>query len=562
MKYLLICIAFLPVFLANGQCCHLPSFSVEELPLTKPKSGHGNSHLDVSTKSDSAQFYVDQGLNMFHSYSFHEAYMAFYRATIFDTSCVVCATLEMMSLEKLGVLDKTFLTSRDRAHVLYNRSESEMSTFEKELTRAEVLFYFVKSKYQDTLVSNSYKRLYNLNKGSDQAASFYIRYLDDGYDGTGLPIGNTGMAETIANKAIKQFPNSTSVIHYYTHLFETTKPEKTVLYAAKLPELAPKSGHLVHMPGHAYFHTGQFDKAADAFVSSYKVDSIYNESYKYAKSYNWNIIHNLHFLCVTLVEAGRFEEALKWQEKLEKAAVFLQDQTFTGTYVTVLSKIQIPWRLKKWKKCIEDIQYANAEMVQESWTARYYFDAMEEFFLGRQSFHLDKEDSLSVHIKNFDKIVKSDKKYAKEAGESVLEVQGYKEALTFYGSILRFCNDYISEYSETFDADFKALVDAYESIQSFDPPGFPGSLHEIAADILTNHRMYEEAAVYLAEGAARYPKSATIQLKLARMYVRAGNKEQAQRHLDKFQELWINADTNLLEFEKARMVQVKIDRKD
>src|SRR5688572_15191788 len=106
MKFLLLFITILPLVGAVAQhksCCNSPTFSVDELPLAKPKPGHGNSHMTISTNVDSAQYYFDQGLNMFHSYNFYEAYMAFFRATIFDTSCVICATLEMMSLENLGV---------------------------------------------------------------------------------------------------------------------------------------------------------------------------------------------------------------------------------------------------------------------------------------------------------------------------------------------------------------------------------------------------------------------------------------------------------------------------
>jgi len=334
-----------------------------------------------------------------------------------------------------------------------------------------------------------------------------------------------------------------------------------VFLLERIAELGPNSGHLAHMPGHIYFHNHQFGHAVDHFIKSYKIDSLYNEQYKYGAQYNWNLIHNLHFLCVSLVETGRYEEALKWQKVLNKAYLKVNDEDFASAFVASLSRVQIPWRFKQWDECIDQVNLVQEEMASESWTAKYYFDAMEEYFLARQSFHLDKEDSLSLHIKKFNKIVKSDKIYAKEGEGNVEDVAGYKQALEVYGKILNFCALYFGEYKETFDADFNALNHEFGSIVVFDPPEFPGTLHEIAAEILLNHRKYEDAIVYLNEAAVDRPGSATIQLQLARMNAKAGNLSQAQTHLDKFYALWIDADKTLLEFEMARLVKIQIDRK-
>src|SRR5882672_9419442 len=51
--------------------------------------GWGDYSYSISTKNDSAQFYFNQGLNMYYSYHWSEANASFREAARFDPGCAI-----------------------------------------------------------------------------------------------------------------------------------------------------------------------------------------------------------------------------------------------------------------------------------------------------------------------------------------------------------------------------------------------------------------------------------------------------------------------------------------
>src|SRR5215203_5601159 len=51
--------------------------------------GWGKHHYTISTKSDSAQFYFNQGLSLYYSYHYREANASFKEAARLDPACAV-----------------------------------------------------------------------------------------------------------------------------------------------------------------------------------------------------------------------------------------------------------------------------------------------------------------------------------------------------------------------------------------------------------------------------------------------------------------------------------------
>ncbi|HZX72810.1 MAG TPA: hypothetical protein VFE57_00200, partial [Cyclobacteriaceae bacterium] len=51
--------------------------------------GWGNFNYTISTKSDSAQFYFNQGLSFYYGYHFAEALASFKESSRFDPSCAM-----------------------------------------------------------------------------------------------------------------------------------------------------------------------------------------------------------------------------------------------------------------------------------------------------------------------------------------------------------------------------------------------------------------------------------------------------------------------------------------
>ena len=108
-------------------------------------------------------------------------------------------------------------------------------------------------------------------------------------------------------------PNHPGACHYYIHAVEaSSKPERALPCAKRLPDLAPGAGHLVHMPGHIYLRLGMYKEAVERNVHASSVDHDYLAHRKLVGFYPMAYYpHNVHFLWSALTMEGRSKEAMK-----------------------------------------------------------------------------------------------------------------------------------------------------------------------------------------------------------------------------------------------------------
>ena len=63
-------------------------------------------------------------------------------------------------------------------------------------------------------------------------------------------------------RVLARNPRHIGAMHYYIHATEASpNPERALPHADALAALAPGSGHLVHMPAHAYIRVGRYHDA-------------------------------------------------------------------------------------------------------------------------------------------------------------------------------------------------------------------------------------------------------------------------------------------------------------
>jgi len=142
-----------------------------------------------------------------------------------------------------------------------------------------------------------------------------------GYDPDMNPREGQLYAEYLLRDLLKTHPDNAAVHHYWIHLMENCCPEQALASSAKLPTLAPLSGHMVHMPGHVYYKLGDYQRANKAFVAAVGVDSAYMKQQRITEVDNWNYIHNINYLLSNCAEDGRYSMALYYAEKLQNMPV-------------------------------------------------------------------------------------------------------------------------------------------------------------------------------------------------------------------------------------------------
>ncbi|MDX2151486.1 MAG: hypothetical protein SFV54_12185 [Bryobacteraceae bacterium] len=112
---------------------------------------------------------------------------------------------------------------------------------------------------------------------------------------------------------MRRDPQHPGANHFYIHAVEMSpSPERAIPSAQRLMGVVPAAGHLVHMPGHIWLLTGDYDIAADVNERAAQVDREYMAATGVTgSSYMGYYVHNLHFVAYARSMQGRQADARK-----------------------------------------------------------------------------------------------------------------------------------------------------------------------------------------------------------------------------------------------------------
>ena len=317
--------------------------SPEELPVPVLMGGLGNSEMAITTTVPQAQVWFTQGLNLLHDFWDYEAARAFEESVRLDPRCAMCAwgvyeaesfrgeesdkwakwALEQaVRLEKgVSAPEKLYIKAaqeEEKQREAKKRAEakagSKMAMKKEGGARLEAL------GHKDSSETKTLRKLVEMEPEDTQAKIFLAESLMDGFNDYGEPKPGTVQGQAVLQGVLAAHPDDSAANHYWIHAIEPgVHPEYALRSAGRLGELAPGSGHMVHMPGHIYYRTGDYERARVAFEDSMRVDEAYMRSQKVGVTEDWNYVHNLMYLIADLVEEGRVKEATAVSAKLAGA---------------------------------------------------------------------------------------------------------------------------------------------------------------------------------------------------------------------------------------------------
>jgi tetratricopeptide (TPR) repeat protein len=127
----------------------------------------------------------------------------------------------------------------------------------------------------------------------------------------GKPAPGTLELVAVLESALKRHPDHPGANHFYIHAVEASPNlERAIPSAMRLMTLVPGAGHLVHMPGHIFLQTGDYDLAAQTNVNAAAADQAFVQRAGATGVYPlmyWT--HNMHFIAYARAQQGRYEEA-------------------------------------------------------------------------------------------------------------------------------------------------------------------------------------------------------------------------------------------------------------
>ena len=290
----------------------------------------GDLRHPVSTKSQDAQKYFDQGLTLVYGFNHAEAIRSFKEAARLDPDCAMAYWGQARALAP-NINDPAI--GPDREQQAYDAMSEALKRRNNAIEPEQALIDALSARFSP----GKDRDRAALNKAyADAMKNVYARYSDDP-DVAALyadSVMNTmpwdywtkkgepkpGIAEVRAalESAISQNKQHPGVHHLYIHLMEASRDvDLAVPSADRLGDLVPAAGHLVHMPAHIYIRVGRYADAAAVNVKAISADEDYITQCRaqgiYPAAY---YPHNIHFLNAVLAMDGRSREALESARKV------------------------------------------------------------------------------------------------------------------------------------------------------------------------------------------------------------------------------------------------------
>ena len=314
----------------------------EKLPPPEKLAGIGNAHIRI-TASPEAQMWFDQGLNLLHDFWDYESVRAFEQSVRVDPDCAMCYW-GIHQAEKFR---------HSNAKYYSNQALAMAASLKGHASKAERLY--IEASAAAEAAENSegkekgkgeskevqlYRKLVKSNPKDMQARILLAEALSDGYDDDDQPREGQKEALAILQTVLKEDPDNSAANHYWIHAVEPSQHPEQALHSAEiLGRLAPTSGHMVHMPGHIFYRTGDYTRAKESFAASLKADEAYMQAQHVQVDDDWNYVHNLMYAIANLMELGQLIDATALSAKLKGARGELENTLYPWSPRDAMSRL-------------------------------------------------------------------------------------------------------------------------------------------------------------------------------------------------------------------------------
>jgi len=303
-------------------CSPTASFSWRDSSLESVPAlpGWGHRSWKITTHSDSAQFYFNQGINLYYGFHIIEAEASFKKAAVFDPDCAMAFWGQALAYGP-NINDAGFYVENQDAWLAIRKANSftkNISPEESALIKAQLVHYSPDSPVNRIALNNQYanamKKVYSRFSLNEEIAVLYADALMNlhpwnFYYQNGNPKSWTPELTSLLEKILKKNPNHPAAVHYYIHALEASNVAfKAIPYARKLDTLMPDVAHMVHMASHIYIRAGMYK---DGITSNVKAVEAYQKYVSLFPPSEGNSVlyylHNVDMGATLATMAGMYE---------------------------------------------------------------------------------------------------------------------------------------------------------------------------------------------------------------------------------------------------------------
>ncbi|WP_254560189.1 tetratricopeptide repeat protein [Dyadobacter diqingensis] len=372
-----------------------------------PLPGWGTHAYKISTANDSAQFYFNQGLNMYYSYHMKESLASFKEASRFDPGSAMTYWGQALAMGPYYNAAHSYKMPAEIHDVLKNMNE-KAGVSDREKSLINVMNY----RYSEDAADANRKALNQTYAASTRELilaypedlDIKALYVDavmvihawDFWNNDGTPKAWTNELVHLCEEILKKNPDHPAALHYHIHLTEASRhPEVALPNADKLKDLFPGVAHMVHMSSHEYERNGLFEKGV-------MVNDLADQNLLHYDSLakNLNLAkHSPHYFAVQTycaMSGGMYETGLRDAIRCRKSVSPTYETTY-DQYLYMLPSLTLV-RLGKWDEILKDENQPNAK-----WT---YAQLLHDFAKGMAYVQTGQIKVAKTHLASIQKNIK------------------------------------------------------------------------------------------------------------------------------------------------------------
>ena len=514
--------------------------------------GLGTYNRPISTKSEMAQKFFDQGLRLVYGYYSPEATASFREALRNDPDNPMIYWGLALALGPIP--NSRFLSFPDdpkaegRKAIAEARARAAKATpVEQALIETLSVRYdsdnYIDRDIRDAQYIAAARKTHDRFPRDLEAAYLYVDALMTHaawsyWRRDGQPLPGTREAVRTLHQMLALNRNHPGAVHLSIHLFESSaEPERALPEATRLESLMPKAGHMVHMPSHIYVRTGDYEKAIASNQRSLAVDRSFQQQWgdrptpnlgTYGLSSRTHARHAWDFIRYAAMHAGNYARAME----AAKAAAAGTSHQGMGAGERAAS---MPWLINKvfgkWDLVLAEPEPAHAS----AYLRGLWHYARGSAFIAQGNFAKADEELKQLKAASIDPSVKEMLAAANPA-PTVLELstRGLEGEL----------RSAQGQHAEAVKA-FEAAVKLQESLKYIEPPDWGQSMRLYLGAALLKAGRAREAAVVYREDLREFRNNGWALFGLAQSLRAQRKSGEAKKVERQFQSVWKIADVTL-----------------
>jgi len=300
----------------------------EDIP---PLTGWGPHRWKITTRSDSTQFYFNQGINLYYAFHTLEARASFAKAIRFDPACAMAYYGRALALGPTINYGNGY-----RAEQAAYEAAQKSLQFASGCTPVEKgLIGTINKRYSGDTAFDLKRLQIDYSAAMQAMATTFPKnadvvtlyadalMLEHPWDLYGIdlkPKPWTPTIKAILKKALALDPLHPGALHFMIHTTEgSLDPDEGLPSAERLATLMPDVAHVTHMPSHIYIRTGNYKKGVivnDSAIRNYaKYLQLYQPVEQDAGLY---LLHAVHLKLTCAMMAGNYSIALAASDTLRR----------------------------------------------------------------------------------------------------------------------------------------------------------------------------------------------------------------------------------------------------